>query len=62
MDWNDVELRVFSTDNSPVSGLFAMPEGDLLTLKLSSDPSGFSLYNPPLAGKVKWRVSRAPAK
>jgi alpha-D-xyloside xylohydrolase len=62
MDWNNVELRVFSTDNSPVSGLFALPQGDLLTLKLDSNPSGFSLNNLPLAGKVKWRVSRAPTK
>jgi alpha-D-xyloside xylohydrolase len=62
MDWNNVELRVFSTDNSPVSGLFALPQGELLTLRLGSDPSGFALKNDPLSGKVKWQISRAPAK
>jgi alpha-D-xyloside xylohydrolase len=62
MDWNNVELRVFSTDSSPVSGLFALPQGDLKTLRLDSAPSGFALKNDPLSGKVKWQISRAPAK
>src|SRR2546425_5909041 len=62
MDWNNVELRVFSTDNSPVSGWFALPQGDLQTLRLDSAPSGFVLKNDPLSGKVKWQIARAPAK
>ena len=62
MDWNNVELRVFSTDNSPVSGWFALPQGDLQTLRLDSAPSGFVLKNDPLSGKVKWQITRAPAK
>jgi len=62
MDWNDVELRVFSTDSSPVSGLFALPVGDLKTLTLDSAPTGFALKNDPLSGKVKWQIIRAPAQ
>jgi hypothetical protein len=62
MDWSNVELRVFSTDNSPVTGLFSLPEGDPLKLKLDQTPSGVALKNDPFAGKVKWQISRAPAK
>jgi alpha-D-xyloside xylohydrolase len=62
MDWNNVELRVFSTDNSPVSGPFALPVGDLQTLRLDSAPGGFALKNDPLSGKVNWQISRAPVK
>ena len=62
MDWNNVELRVFSTDRSPVSGLFALPLGDLQTLRLDSATGDFALKNDPLSGKVKWQISRAPAQ
>ena len=34
MDWDNVELRVFSTDNAPVNGLFTRPGGDVQTLSL----------------------------
>jgi alpha-D-xyloside xylohydrolase len=57
MDWNNVELRVFSADNATASGLFALPGGDLLTFKLGSDQSGFTLHNLPVVGKVKWWVT-----
>jgi alpha-D-xyloside xylohydrolase len=56
MDWNNVELRVFSTDNSPVSGLFALPEQDHLSIKLVPSPGGFVLKEDPLRGKVKWQI------
>ena len=62
MDWNNVELRVFSTDDSVVSGLFALPQGDLKRLELNGSTSGFALKTDPLAGKVKWQITRAPAK
>ena len=58
MDWNNVELRVFSTGPAPVSGLFALPDGDLQTLRLDPAASGFALKNDPFAGKVKWQISR----
>jgi alpha-D-xyloside xylohydrolase len=59
MDWNNVELRVFSTDNNaPASGLFSLPQGNLQTLNLNATPRGYVLQNDPLKGKVKWQVSR----
>ena len=58
MDWNNVELRVFSTDNATVSGLFALPEGDLLTINLRPSAGDFALVNDPLRGKVKWQITR----
>lgn len=58
MDWNNVELRVFSTDNSPVTGLFSLPQGSLQSLRLDTDQNGFVMKNDPLAGKVKWQIRR----
>lgn len=58
MDWNDVELRVFSTDNAPVMGLFALPNDLLRTLNLRSSNGAFALTEDPLRGKVKWRITR----
>jgi alpha-D-xyloside xylohydrolase len=58
MDWNNVELRVFSTDNASVSGLFTLSEGDLFTINLRPSASGFALVNDPLRGKVKWQITR----
>ena len=36
MDWDNVELRVFSTDSAPVTGLFTRPGSDVQTLSLVS--------------------------
>jgi alpha-D-xyloside xylohydrolase len=58
MDWNNVELRVFSTDNAPVSGLFALPDGALQTIDLRPATGGFALAADPLRGKVKWRITQ----
>lgn len=58
IDWNNVELRVFSTDNAPVSGLFALPEGNLQTLDLNGSQQSFTLKTDPLKGKVKWQIKR----
>jgi alpha-D-xyloside xylohydrolase len=63
MDWNNVELRVFSSDSAPVAGWFTSPQSDLVQLELNSSPRGYSLKTDPLAGKVKWQVTRsAPQK
>jgi alpha-D-xyloside xylohydrolase len=56
MDWNNVELRVFSTDSSPVTGLFTRPDGDLQTLSLVPLARSFKLREDPQAGKVKWDI------
>ncbi|MEA2175355.1 MAG: alpha-D-xyloside xylohydrolase [Blastocatellia bacterium] len=59
MDWNNVELRVFSTtNNAPASGLFALPQGNLQTLNLNATPRGYVIQNDPLKGKVNWQINR----
>jgi alpha-D-xyloside xylohydrolase len=58
MDWNNVELKVFSSDNGPVSGWFTSPGNDLVQLELSNSPRGFALKTDPLNGKVKWQITR----
>ncbi|HEY0379807.1 MAG TPA: TIM-barrel domain-containing protein [Pyrinomonadaceae bacterium] len=62
MDWANVELRVFATDNAAVSGLFALPDGRLQTLDLDARLNSFALRSDPLRGKVKWRIVRATAQ
>lgn len=56
MDWNNVELRVFSTDSAPVSGLFTRPDGDLQTVLLVPRGRDFVLRQDPQAGRVKWTI------
>lgn len=58
MNWKDVELRVFSTDDAPVSGLFSLPNGGLQTLELASSAQGYALRNDLLRGSVNWRITR----
>ena len=58
MNWNEIELRVFSTDGSAVGGLFALPQGDLQTLRVDSAPNGLVIKDDPLRGKVKWQIRR----
>ena len=58
MDWNNIELRVYSTDQSPAVGLFALPNGELNILKLEAADKAFVLKNDPLRGKVKWQIKK----
>jgi alpha-D-xyloside xylohydrolase len=58
IDWKDVELRVFSTDNTPVSGWFALPDRALQSISLRFSGNSFALADDPLRGKVQWRVTR----
>jgi alpha-D-xyloside xylohydrolase len=62
MDWTNVELRVFSSDTAPVSGLFTSPQTDVVNLELNGSASGYKLKSDPLAGKVKWQVTRPGIK
>jgi hypothetical protein len=57
MDWDNVELRVFSTDGAAASGLFTRPGGDVQTLSLIRRGREFVLQQDPQAGKVKWTIS-----
>jgi len=58
MNWGEIELRVFSTDTSSATGLFALPQGDLQTLRLDAAQQSFVMKGDPLRGKVKWQVKR----
>jgi len=58
MDWDNVELRVFSTDNAEVKGLFTRPGGDVQTLALVPRGRSFVLAQDPQAGKVKWTINK----
>ncbi|MDQ3821019.1 MAG: alpha-xylosidase, partial [Acidobacteriota bacterium] len=62
IDWTNVELRVFSTDNAPVSGLFTLPQGNLQPLTLEAAQGAYTLKNDPLRGKVKWQIKRFEAQ
>jgi alpha-D-xyloside xylohydrolase len=57
MDWKNIDLRVFSSDSSSVTGLFCMPQGKLESVKLESDGKSYNLRNDPLRGVVNWRIS-----
>jgi alpha-D-xyloside xylohydrolase len=59
MDWDNVELRVFSTDNAPLTGLFTRPGSDVQTLSLVPRGRGYVLAVDPQAGKVKWTIKSA---
>ena len=56
MDWDNVELRVFSTDSAAVNGLFTRPGGDVQMLSLVPRGRDFVLRQDPQAGKVKWAI------
>jgi len=51
---------VFSTDNTPATGLFTKPGGELQTLSLVTRARGFGLREDPQAGKVKWDIKVQP--
>jgi alpha-D-xyloside xylohydrolase len=58
MDWDNVELRVFSTDNAEVKGLFTRPGGDVQTLSLVPRGGSFVFAQDPQAGRVKWTIRK----
>ncbi|HKP14160.1 MAG TPA: TIM-barrel domain-containing protein [Blastocatellia bacterium] len=58
IDWKNIELRVFSTDSSQATGLFATPRGNVRALTLSSAGQGFALRDDPLKGQVNWQIKR----
>jgi len=58
MNWGEIELRVFSTDASSATGLFALPQRDIHALRLDATQNVFAMNDDPLRGNVKWRVRR----
>jgi alpha-D-xyloside xylohydrolase len=57
IDWENIELRVFSSDQSGATGRFALPRGNLQTLQVAAAANGFALGDDPLPGRVKWRIT-----
>jgi hypothetical protein len=53
IDWRRVELRAFSSDGAPAEGLFALPDGARVPLRVE----GGRLARDPLGGWVAWRVT-----
>jgi alpha-D-xyloside xylohydrolase len=60
MDWDNIELRVFSTDSTAVNGLFTRPGGNVQTLSLVPRGRDFVLRQDPQGGKVKWTIKVQP--
>ena len=58
MNWNDVQLRVFSTDGGIAEGDFALPGGADGGGVRSLRVDGERLVSDPFAGRVKWRITR----
>ncbi|HET7199807.1 MAG TPA: TIM-barrel domain-containing protein, partial [Burkholderiales bacterium] len=56
IDWNHVELRVFSTDGASAEGAVALPNGDVHVLRVS----GGRLATDPFGGRVQWRITNQP--
>ena len=61
MDWDNVELRVFSTDNLQASGLFTRPDSGVQVLSIVQRAGVFALREDPQAGRVKWTIRIFPA-
>jgi alpha-D-xyloside xylohydrolase len=59
IDWSNVELRVFNPGGGPATGLFALPDGELRTLRVEPGAQGPVLRDDPLRGRVRWRLTRA---
>ncbi|MBN1514959.1 DUF4968 domain-containing protein [Candidatus Sumerlaeota bacterium] len=57
MDWSQIELCVYSSDNAPAYSLFAMPGGELETLEVDADRDTPRLQSDPLADQVNWTIS-----
>ena len=58
MNWGEIELRVFSTDDAPAAGLFALPEGACRRLDLDMKGGEYRLREDPLGGRVAWTITR----
>ena len=59
MNWKDVELRLFAGRTTTATGLFSLPDGDLVTINLPPGRATLTGKDDPLAGRVMWRIVRA---
>lgn len=58
LNWHEIELRVFSSEDATASALFSLPAGELHTLKLAVQQSEVAMPSDHLQGKVRWRITR----
>ncbi|HEX6924910.1 MAG TPA: TIM-barrel domain-containing protein [Longimicrobiaceae bacterium] len=59
LDWSRIELRRFGDIAAGGSTLFALPGGDLYTLRIGADGR---LVEDPLRGEVTWQITNARAR
>lgn len=62
IDWDAVELKVFSSDNAPLKGQFVLPGEDLQMIELNFSKGKYFLKNDLTNGKIKWEINRFPIK
>lgn len=66
MDWSSIELRVFAVDgptqadDGPLTAPVTLPEAELHDVELEATDSGYTVASDPFAGRVLWRITRAP--
>ena len=59
IDWKNIELRVYGTGDSTVTGVFALPGGDLQKIELQRTNNSYTLSHDFSNGKIKWSITRA---
>jgi alpha-D-xyloside xylohydrolase len=58
MDWQEIELVVFSVESASAEGYVYLPEDDSVhRLRLEREENGYELTEDPLEGRVEWKVS-----
>ncbi|MCF7803074.1 MAG: alpha-xylosidase [Candidatus Marinimicrobia bacterium] len=58
MDWSELQLVVFSSDDEDVQAKVCLPEQDLKTVWLSASKDGYTVSDDPFGGEVEWTVRR----
>jgi alpha-D-xyloside xylohydrolase len=56
VDWNHIELRLFTSDGAPATGSVTLPSENVHQIRVT----GGRLDADPLAGRVTWRITRTP--
>lgn len=56
INWKEIELRVFSSDQASATGLFTTPDSGVQSITTNGSPSGYVLKEDPTRGQVKWQI------
>jgi alpha-D-xyloside xylohydrolase len=60
MDWSELELRVYTAEQSIVRGQICLPsDKQLHHVMLTRQGERFGLTNDPFSGKIKWTIRKA---